>query len=91
MQTVSDSSSEDGFDDDDDDDSDDDGSEETDEEAYDEDEEDQMREYLREAMDIVTADPDFSDPHRDATDFKEMSEHKQDNPFLKLLGSLRGT
>ena len=50
-----------------------------------------MREYLREAMDIVNADlADFSDPRKDAADFHEMSAGKQDNPFLKLLGSLRG-
>ncbi len=64
--------------------------EEDSDEEYDEEAEDQLREMLREAMDIAAADPDFYDPRREANDFKEMAEDKKGNPFLKLLGSLRG-
>ena len=93
LQTVSDTSS-----DDEDYDSDEEEEEEEEEdesdrdsEAYDEEEEDRMREFLREAMDIVAADPDYRDPRSKAPDFHEMADGKQDNPFLKLLGNLRGT
>ena len=41
-------------------------------------------------MDIVTADPDYVNPRSNAPEFAEMAQDKKDNPFLKLLGSLRG-
>lgn len=92
LQTVSDSSEDDmGFmsdedgDDEDDEDDDDDGSD------FDEEFEDHIRDMVREAMDIAQADPDFNDPRRQAAVFEDMSAEKKDNPFLKLLGSLRGT
>ncbi|KAJ3558020.1 hypothetical protein NM688_g1154 [Phlebia brevispora] len=70
-------------------------SEESDEESdtdseYDEDEEDRIREYWREAMDIVTADNDYSNPRSQATEFEQAMSEKKDNPFLKILGGLRG-
>lgn len=61
-----------------------------DSEAFDEEEEDRMRDFLREAMDIISADPDYRDPRNEANEFKEMLDEKKGNPFLKLLGNLRG-
>ena len=92
LQTVSDSSSDEEYDSDEDEWESDysDESDEDDDEEYDEEEEDRMREFLREAMDIVAADPDYRDPRSEAPDFQEMAEEKKGNPFLKLLGNLRG-
>ena len=94
LQTVSDSSEDEvGADDDSDN---EDGENESDDESddedeyYDEDEEDNLRDMLREAMDVATADPDFYNPRREATDFKDLAEDRKGNPFIKLLGSLRG-
>ena len=91
LQTVSDSSEEDdddgGADDDcgaDDDDDDSDGSED-----YDTDEEDELRDWLREAMDTAVASSDFYG-HGPAPEFDSLAEERKGNPFLKLLGSLRG-
>lgn len=93
LQTVSDSSDEDMdyVSDDDDDDDDDEYETDEDDSDYDEEFEDHIRDMVREAMDIAQADPDFNDPRRQAAVFEDMSSEKKDNPFLKLLGSLRGT
>ena len=89
LQTVSDSSDEDIDFDSDEEDSDEEY--ETDEGSdYDEELEEELRERLREAMDMAQADPDFHNPRVQAKDFEEMASYKQDNPFVKLLGSLRG-
>ena len=90
LQTVSDSSDEVDFSDEDDE--DDESEYETDEEDsdFDEEFEDHIRDMVREAMDIAQADPDFNDPRAQASVFEDMSADKKDNPFLKLLGSLRG-
>ncbi|KIP10936.1 hypothetical protein PHLGIDRAFT_125248 [Phlebiopsis gigantea 11061_1 CR5-6] len=91
LQTVSDSSDDMDYVSEDDDD-DDDGEFGTDDEdsEFDEECEDHIRDMVREAMDIAQADPDFNDPRRQAAVFEDMSAEKKDNPFLKLLGSLRG-
>ncbi len=94
LQTVSDSSDEaTDFDSDfgdDDDDNDDEGSEDETDSDYDTDDEDQLREMFREAMDTAAAAPDFYDPRAEAADFDALAEDRQGNPFIKLLGSLRG-
>ena len=68
------------------------GEDESDDEDsdFDEEFEDHIRDMVREAMDIAQADPDFNDPRAQASVFEDMSADKKDNPFLKLLGSLRG-
>ena len=88
LQTVSNSSDEDLSDSDyeDEDDEDD----ESDESGYDTDEEDMLRDMLREAMDTAMAMPDFFDTKTDAPEFDALAEERKGNPFLKLLGSLRG-
>lgn len=71
--------------DDDDDDEDSDG--------YDTDEEDELREMMREAMDAAMENGNFFDPRADPNDFKafhDLAEERKGNPFLQLLGSLRG-
>lgn len=91
LQTVSDSSEEEKEYDDDDDyfhDGDDD-SEGSDDE-YDEDEEDELRDLLREAMDTAVASSDFYNNRGPAPEFDALAEERKGNPFLKLLGSLRG-
>lgn len=92
LQTVSDSSEEESdynseFEDDDD--SEEDSEEEPDSE-YDTDDEDQLREMFREAMDTAAATPDFFDPRALAADFDALAQERKGNPFIKLLGSLRG-
>ncbi|KAH7888698.1 hypothetical protein F5I97DRAFT_1802780 [Phlebopus sp. FC_14] len=94
LQSVSDSSedsdeehfgSDDASDEDDEDDSDYD-----DESDYDSDEEEQYRAMLRVAMDTAMAIPEFFDPKTAVPEFEAMVEERKGNPFLKLLGSLRG-
>lgn len=91
LQTVSDSSEDDfNFESD----SEDDESEEEDsddESEFDEEMEDHVRELIRDAMDIAMVDPDFTNPRSQAQLFEDMANDKKDNnPFIKLLGSLRG-
>lgn len=93
LQTVSDSSDEEtDFDSDGDDGLEDDDEEEDDDTDtdYDTDEEDEIRDLLREAMDTAAATPDFFDPRAEAPDFDALAEDRRGNPFIKLLGSLRG-
>ena len=91
LQTVSNSSDEDmDFDSSDDEDDDEDESDDDDDE-FDEELEEEFREWMRDAMDMAQADPDFHDPRSQAKVFEDMAADKKDNPFLKLLGSLRGT
>ena len=89
LQTVSDSSEgEDEFDDDGDGDDESDGGDS--EGDYDTDEEDELRDWLREAMDTAVASSDFYNMKGPAPDFDALAEERKGNPFLKLLGSLRG-
>ncbi|PCH43414.1 hypothetical protein WOLCODRAFT_138330 [Wolfiporia cocos MD-104 SS10] len=89
LQSVSDSS-EDEMEDDwgssDEDDSDDSEAEN----GYDTDEEDALRDMLREAMDTMMATPEFFDTKSDNADLDNLAEERKGNPFIKLLGSLRG-
>ncbi|OCH91443.1 hypothetical protein OBBRIDRAFT_753183 [Obba rivulosa] len=59
------------------------------ESEYDTDEEDRLREWNREAMDTIAATLGYgqADPE---DGFDALAEERKDNPFLKLLGSLRG-
>lgn len=90
LQTVSDSSEEsEGSDYGDDDDDDDDDSEEESDDDYDEEDEDQLKDMMREAWDTATA-TDFFSYNADPQEFDAMAEDRKGNPFIKLLGSLRG-
>ena len=91
LQTVSDSSDEDDEYDDDEDDDDYDSNGPDSEDDYDTDEEDELRDMLREAMDTAVASSDFYNLRGPAPDFDALAEDRKGNPFLKLLGSLRGT
>ncbi|KAG1809301.1 uncharacterized protein BJ212DRAFT_1448757 [Suillus subaureus] len=71
---------------DDDDDSDEYGTES----EYDSDEDEQYRNMLREAMDTAMAIPEFFDAKTEVPEFEAIAEERKGNPFLKLLGSLRG-
>ncbi|KAH7924249.1 hypothetical protein BV22DRAFT_1035310 [Leucogyrophana mollusca] len=61
-----------------------------DDSEYDSEEEEQYRDLLREAMDTAMAIPEFFDPKTEIPEFEAMAEERKGNPFLKLLGSLRG-
>lgn len=70
----------------------DDGDEDSDD-GYDTDEEDELRDMMKEAMNAAMENDNFFDPKADPNDFKafqELAEERKGNPFLKLLGSLRG-
>jgi len=70
---------------------DDDNSDESETESgYNTDEEEQYRTMLREAMDTAMAIPEFFDAKTEVPEFDAMAEERKNNPFLKLLGSLRG-
>lgn len=60
------------------------------ESEYESEEEDVYRIMLREAMDAALAIPEFFDPNANVPDFETMAEEHKENPFLKLLSSLRG-
>lgn len=95
LQSVSDSSASDDDDDESDDDAsnDDDNGEDDSDDGYDTDEEDELREMMREAMNAAMENPDFFDPKADLKEFEsfnKVAEERKGNPFLKLLGSLRG-
>ncbi|KAK7685171.1 hypothetical protein QCA50_011534 [Cerrena zonata] len=90
LQTVSDSSEAETDYDSDDDDSDEDDVEYDEDENYDEEDEDMLREMEREAMDAASTDPDFYNPNAPASEFDELAEDRKNNPFIKLLGALRG-
>lgn len=59
-------------------------------EEYDEEDEDILRELAREAMDAASTVPDFYDPKATAPEIDELAEERKSNPFIKLLGALRG-
>ncbi|KAF7980729.1 hypothetical protein HWV62_36739 [Athelia sp. TMB] len=92
LQSVSDSSDSQELSDSDEDSEEDSGDEDSDV-GYDTDEEDELREMIREGMDAAMENPEFFDPRRDKKefqDFYDLAEERKGNPFLKLLGSLRG-
>ncbi len=62
-----------------------------DESEYDTDEEDEIRDMLREAMDTAVDADWFSSNDQPSPVDPFEQEDKKGNPFLKLLGSLRGT
>ena len=72
--------------------SEDDEEEESDDEEsdYDSEEEEVYRTMLREAMDTAMAIPEFFDPKSTVPEFDALAEERKGNPFIKLLGSLRG-
>lgn len=90
LQSVSDSSGsndEDFFVSEDDEEEESDDDNETD---YDSEDEEHYRTMLREAMDAAMAIPEFFDPKTTVPEFDALAEERKGNPFLKLLGSLRG-
>lgn len=61
-----------------------------DEDDWDTEDEEGVNEYIREMMDVGMEHPDFLDPRAPIPEFDKYAEERKDNPFLKLLGSLRG-
>ena len=57
--------------------------------GYNTEDEDELRDLLREAMDIAH-ESGFLDPTNSTPDPGAYGEERKSNPFLKLLGSLRG-
>jgi hypothetical protein len=95
LMDVSDSSEmEEDFDDDEEEESeeDDDGEDDEDDDEYDYDSEDEenLRHLLHNAMDAANTVPGIYDARNDAVDLEALPEDTKNNPFLKLLGSLRG-
>ncbi|KAF5380464.1 hypothetical protein D9615_004625 [Tricholomella constricta] len=91
LQSVSNSSDE--FDSEDDDDSEEEGGDyesDSDENGYDTEEEDELREMLREAMDTAHEADWLHSAKVDGGIDPFEQDYRKGNPFLKLLGSLRG-
>ena len=89
LQSVSNSSDDDDLENDSSDDDDGEGEGDSDASDYDEEAEDEIREMLREAMDAAhEADWFESNVSPELDPFAQ--EDRKGNPFLKLLGSLRG-
>ena len=65
-------------------------SDDDDESDYGSEEDEVYRTMLREAMDTAMAIPEFFDPKSTVLEFDALAEERKGNPFLKLLGSLRG-
>lgn len=63
--------------------------EDDDESGYDTEQEDELRDLLREAMDTAV-EADFFDSSNVSPEINPFAEERKGNPFLKLLGSLRG-
>lgn len=61
-----------------------------DESDWDTEDEEGVNECIREMMSIGMSHPDFLDPKAPIPEFDKYAEERKDNPFLKLLGSLRG-
>lgn len=66
---------------------DDDSGDDDDDEAYDTEEEEELRKMHRDAMNVLNETPDIFDNENDDKYAKE----RKKNPFLKLLGNLKGT
>lgn len=67
------------------------GDEHWDEDDWDTEDEEGVNEHIREMMDLGMGHPDFLDPRAPIPEFDKYAEERKDNPFLKLLGSLRGS
>ena len=66
------------------------GDDHWDEDDWDTEDDEGVNEYIREMMSIGMEHPDFLDPRTRIPEFDKYAEERKDNPFLKLLGSLRG-
>lgn len=66
------------------------GGDSWDEDDWETEDEEGMNEHFREMMKVGMDHPDFLDPRVPIPEFDKYSEERKDNPFLKLLGSLRG-
>ena len=61
-----------------------------DEDDWDTEDEEGANEHIREMMNVGMEHPDFLNPRAPIPEFDKYAEERKDNPFLKLLGSLRG-
>ena len=61
-----------------------------DEDDWDTEDEEGINEHYREMMKVGMEHPDFLDSRIPISDFDKYADERKDNPFLKLLGSLRG-
>ena len=61
-----------------------------DEDDWDTEDEEGINEHYREMMKVGMGHPDFLNPSVTIPEFDKYAEERKDNPFLKLLGSLRG-
>ena len=61
-----------------------------DEDDWDTGDEEGVNDHIREMMDVGLEHPDFLDPRIPIPEFDKYADERKDNPFLKLLGSLRG-
>jgi hypothetical protein len=66
------------------------GDEHWDDDDWDTEDEEEIIEHYREMMKVGMEHPDFLDPRVPIPEFDKYAEERKDNPFLKLLGSLRG-
>ena len=66
------------------------GDDHWDEDHWDTEDEEGITEHYREMMQVGMDHPDFLDPRVPIPEFDKYAEERKDNPFLKLLGSLRG-
>jgi hypothetical protein len=60
-----------------------------DESGYNTEEEEELRAYLKQSMEMMTADPEFFENKEESGD--KYAEERKGNPFLNVLKSLRGT
>ena len=66
------------------------GDDHWDEDDWDTEDEEGVNEYIREMMSVGMGHPDFLNPRAPIPEFDRYAEERKGNPFLKLLGSLRG-
>ena len=66
------------------------GDDHWDEDDWETEDEEEVNEHYREMMKVGMEHPDFLDPKVPIPEFDKYAEERKDNPFLKLLGSLRG-
>ena len=66
------------------------GDDHWDEDDWDTEDEEGVNDHIREMMDVGMEHPDFLHPRVPIPEFDKYAEERKDNPFLKLLGSLRG-
>lgn len=90
LQSVSNSSEGEGEDSDEESDEDDEDDEDEEDSEYDEDREDEIRDMLREAMDMGH-ESEWMHSAKVPTEIDPLLEDRKGNPFIQLLGSLRGT